>query len=119
MLAVKGLTVARPDGKVVLRDVTFEVHAGEVLGIGGLMGAGRTELLMHLFGAYGKRLAGSATLRGTKLAGAPHQAISRGLVLVSEDRKRYGLILDRDIGFNLSLSSLHAVVGGAGLISRD
>jgi ABC-type sugar transport system ATPase subunit len=120
MLAVKGLTVARPtDGKVVLRDVTFEVRAGEVLGIGGLMGAGRTELLMHLFGAYGKRLRGSATLRGAKLAGAPHQAISRGLVLVSEDRKRYGLILDRDIGFNLSLSSLRAVVGGGGLISRD
>jgi len=120
LLSVNGLTVARPgDGKRVLRDVTFEVHAGEVLGIGGLMGAGRTELLMHLFGAFGRRVAGTVKLHGAPLGGPPHRAIARGLVLVSEDRKRYGLILDRDIGFNLSLSSLQAVVGGAGLISKD
>ncbi|MBA3392073.1 MAG: sugar ABC transporter ATP-binding protein [Deltaproteobacteria bacterium] len=120
MLTVKGLAVRRPgDGKQVLHDVTFDVRSGEVLGIGGLMGAGRTELLMHLFGAFGKRTAGSVTLRGTPLADPPHRAIERGLVLVSEDRKRYGLILDRDIGFNMSLSSLRAVVGPAGLIRED
>ena len=120
LLSVKNLSVARPaDGKRVLHDVTFDVRAGEVLGIGGLMGAGRTELLMHLFGAFGKRIAGSATLHGTPLADPPHRAIERGLVLVSEDRKRYGLVLDRDIGFNMSLSSLKAVVGTGGLIQRD
>ncbi len=120
LLSVKNLSVARPsDGKRVLDDVTFDVRAGEVLGIGGLMGAGRTELLMHLFGAFGKRLSGTVTLRGAPLAAPPHKAIERGLVLVSEDRKRYGLVLDRDIGFNMSLSSLRAVVGGAGLIKRD
>jgi D-xylose transport system ATP-binding protein len=120
LLSVKNLSVARPtDGKRVLSDVTFDVRAGEVLGIGGLMGAGRTELLMHLFGAFGKRLSGTVTLRGAPLAAPPHKAIERGLVLVSEDRKRYGLVLDRDIGFNMSLSSLRAVVGGAGLIKRD
>jgi D-xylose transport system ATP-binding protein len=120
LLAVKGLTVTRPgDGKQVLRDVTFEVRAGEVLGIGGLMGAGRTELLMHLFGAYGKRTAGTVALGDAPLADPPHRAIRRGLVLVSEDRKRYGLVLDRDIGFNMSLSSLRAVVGSAGLLRKD
>jgi D-xylose transport system ATP-binding protein len=111
LLSVKGLSVARPtDGKVILKDITLDVRAGEVLGIGGLMGAGRTELLMHLFGAYGKRVAGSATLRGEPLDDPPHVAVERGLVLVSEDRKRYGLILDRSIGFNMSLSSLKSVI---------
>jgi D-xylose transport system ATP-binding protein len=120
LLSVKNLSVARPgDGKQVLRDVSFDVRAGEVLGIGGLMGAGRTELLMHLFGAYGKRTAGTVALHGKPLADPPHRAIERGLVLVSEDRKRYGLVLDRDIGFNMSLSSLHAVIGAGGLIKKD
>jgi D-xylose transport system ATP-binding protein len=120
LLSVKNLSVARPgDGKQVLHDVTFDVRAGEVLGIGGLMGAGRTELLMHLFGAYGKRTSGTVTLHGKPLADPPHRAIERGLVLVSEDRKRYGLVLDRDIGFNMSLSSLGSVIGAGGLIKKD
>jgi D-xylose transport system ATP-binding protein len=116
-LSAKGLTVARSiDDKVVLRDVTFDVRAGEVLGIGGLMGAGRTELLMHLFGAFGKRLAGDVTLNGKPLADPPFRAVERGLVLVSEDRKRYGLVLDATIGFNMSLSSLPEVTGPTGII---
>jgi len=118
LLSVKGLTVARPsDDKVLLRDVTFDVRAGEVLGIGGLMGAGRTELLMHLFGAFGKRLSGGVTLKGAPLADPPFRAVERGLVLVSEDRKRYGLVLDATIGFNMSLSSLKSVAGALGLIN--
>jgi D-xylose transport system ATP-binding protein len=87
--------------------VSFDVRAGEVLGIGGLMGAGRTELLMHLFGAWGVRLAGEVNLCGKNLdAASPVEALAGGLALVSEDRKRYGLVLERDIGFNLSLSSI-------------
>src|SRR5207302_6136343 len=98
LLSVTGLGVSRPgDGKIVLDGVTFDVRAGEVLGIGGLMGAGRTELLMHLFGAFGKRVAGTVTLRGEPLADPPFRAVERGLVLVSEDRKRYGLVLDATI----------------------
>ena len=119
LLSCEGLGVARPDGKQVLRDVTFDVRGGEVLGIGGLMGAGRTELLMHLFGAFGKRTAGTAKLCGAPLADPPYRAIRRGLVLVSEDRKRYGLVLDRDIGFNMSLSSLRAVVNRVGLLREE
>jgi D-xylose transport system ATP-binding protein len=120
VLSVNGLTVAHPgDGKRVLRDVTFDVRAGEVLGIGGLMGAGRTELLMHLFGAYGRRVSGTAMLRSKPLVGPPHKVIEHGLVLVSEDRKRYGLVLDRDVGFNMSLSSLRAFTSAAGLLRKD
>ena len=100
---------ADPHGEdgIHLRGITFSVHAGEVLGIGGLMGAGRSELLLHLFGAWGQRRAGSVRLLGEPLAGhTPHAAIARGLVMVSEDRKRLGLVLGQSIGFNLSLSSL-------------
>jgi len=114
------LSVAERAGEPArLSGISFEVRSGQVLGIGGLMGAGRTELLMHLFGAYGKRTSGTVKLRGQPLADPPFRAITRGLVLVSEDRKRYGLVLDRDIGFNMSLSSLRAVVGAAGLLRRD
>lgn len=105
---VENLTVADPDsGEPFLIDINFSLRVGEVLGVGGLMGAGRTELLMHLFGAWGTRLSGSVRLNGRELsARKPEEIIRHGMVLVSEDRRRYGLILDKSIGFNLSLSSL-------------
>ena len=59
LLKVENLSVREPGKqKPVLKDVSFDVRAGEVLGIGGLMGAGRTELLMHIMGIYGQRLSG-------------------------------------------------------------
>ena len=77
------------------------------------MGAGRTELLMHLFGAWGCRLGGKVTLAGAPCdPSAPGEAIARGLVLASEDRRRYGLVLEESIGFNLSLSSLRQFTTG-------
>ncbi|RYX85520.1 sugar ABC transporter ATP-binding protein [bacterium] len=108
LLDVKGVSVAPPEGSnTQLRDISFEVRAGEVLGIGGLMGAGRSELLMHIFGAWGTRTKGNITLDGASLDGtSPSRSIASGLVMVTEDRKRYGLVLDENIGFNMSLSSL-------------
>jgi D-xylose transport system ATP-binding protein len=108
LLAVRDLSVARTaDGPAFLKNISFMVRPGEVLGFGGLMGAGRTELLMHLFGAWGYRLHGDVTLCGQPHAHpTPRKSITRGLILASEDRRRYGLILDQDVGFNLSLSSL-------------
>ncbi len=94
----------------ILEDVSFEVRAGEILGIGGLMGSGRTELLMHLIGGYGQRSAGRVLLGGEALpALTPAQSIRRGMYLVSEDRKRYGAVLSQPIRFNLSLSALARV----------
>jgi D-xylose transport system ATP-binding protein len=111
---IRSLTVADNDGRVRLRDVSFEVGAGEVLGIGGLMGAGRTELLMHLFGAWGTRVSGTVTLGDALLPPLPpHEILRRGIVLVSEDRRRYGLNLDESIGFNLSLSSIGKLTRGS------
>ncbi|HMP75707.1 MAG TPA: sugar ABC transporter ATP-binding protein [Kiritimatiellia bacterium] len=108
LLAVDGLSVAsRAQGPAVLHDISFSVRAGEVLGIGGLMGSGRTELLTHLFGAYGRRIGGRVQLKGKPWrAESPAQAIRDGVVLVTEDRKARGLVLEQSIGFNQSLSSL-------------
>ena len=110
-LRVADLSVADPhSGKLRLHHISFSLAAGEVLGIGGLMGAGRTELLMHLFGAWGVRRAGKVELSGNELPPLkPHEILPRGLALVSEDRRRYGLVLPQSIGFNLSLSSLRAL----------
>jgi D-xylose transport system ATP-binding protein len=105
---VENISVISPHtGGKVLFDISFSLRAGEVLGLGGLMGAGRTGLLMHLFGVWGRRESGTVRLDGRELKGCrPDEIIRRGLVLVSEDRRRYGLILDQAISFNLSLSSL-------------
>ncbi|MDB4988635.1 MAG: D-xylose transporter ATP-binding protein [Myxococcaceae bacterium] len=109
LLSVRGLSAARPASALTLHDLSFEVHAGEVLGIGGLLGAGRSELLLHLFGAWGERLGGQVELLGAPLdRPSPRQCIARGLALVSEDRKEQGLVLEQTVGFNLSLSHLRA-----------
>lgn len=108
VLEVKGLSAGDGEGsELELRDVSFALRAGEVLGLGGLMGAGRTELLMHLFGCWGRRRGGSVRLAGQETGGAgPADLIKRGLALVSEDRRRYGLVLEEGVGFNLSLAAL-------------
>lgn len=108
LLEVHELTVV-PDRQTQprVRAVSFRARAGEVLGIGGLMGAGRSEVAMNLFGTWGIRTEGTVELCGQPFPEAePQEALRRGLALVSEDRKRYGLLLDQSIGFNLSLVAL-------------
>ena len=109
LLKVNKLSVNEPlENKPFLKDISFEVKAGEVLGFGGLMGAGRTELIMHIFGTYGTRTDGEIEFQNQKMGkdSTPSQAIKAGMMMVSEDRKRYGLVLDKSIGFNESLASL-------------
>jgi ribose transport system ATP-binding protein len=109
-LAVQGLSV-RPDagaGRVGVRDVDLEVRHGEVVGLAGLMGAGRTETLEAIFGAYpASSVRGRMTLDGRPYAPrSPRAAIDTGVVLVAEDRKAQSLILGNTVRFNTSLSSL-------------
>ena len=112
------LRVENLDVGEALRGISFEAHAGEVLGIGGLMGAGRSELLMHLIGAWGVRRGGRVLLGGQPFhARSPREALDAGVVLVSEDRKRYGLVLDEDLVFNLSLSVVDRFAAG-GIIDQ-
>lgn len=119
LLKVENLSVGQSGKhKPVLDQISFELRGGEVLGFGGLMGAGRTELLLHIFGVYGKRLSGKVFIKGREhFSRSPTEAIHHGLVLVSEDRKRYGLLVKKPIGFNLSLASLEQF-SRHGLIDR-
>src|SRR5436305_6329344 len=86
-LEIENLSVAGPhSGERFLGDINFSLRVGEVLGIGGLMGAGRTELLMHLFGAWGTRLSGSVRLKGRELrVRKPEEIIREGMR--SEERR--------------------------------
>ena len=90
-----------------LENVSFQVRRGEILGIAGLMGAGRTELISTIFGAYDGKWIGEIFIEGMPFRGqAPREAIQQGMALVSEDRKRYGLLLDADVTGNMTLVAL-------------
>ena len=90
-----------------LENINFEVRRGEILGIAGLMGAGRTELISTIFGAYNGQWNGEIIIDGaTVQIHSPLDAIHHGMALVSEDRKRYGLLLDVDVVRNMTLASL-------------
>ncbi|MYA70870.1 ATP-binding cassette domain-containing protein [Candidatus Poribacteria bacterium] len=90
-----------------LENVSFEVRRGEILGIAGLMGAGRTELISTIFGGYDGKWMGEIIIEGTPVQiHAPCEAIQQGMALVSEDRKRYGLLLDADVTCNMTLVNL-------------
>ena len=108
LLEVSGLDVAPDRGPPArLSGITFEVRSGEVVGLAGLMGSGRSELLMHIYGAWGVRIAGSVRLMGEPHDDPdPRTSLARGLALVSEDRRRFGLVPDRSVEFNLTLSAL-------------
>lgn len=119
LLDVAGLSVADSTGALRLHEVSFSLRAGEVVGIGGLMGAGRTELLAHLYGAFGGRTAGEVRLEGRLLGRqGPPERLAAGLAFVTEDRRRFGLCLEESVGFNLSLSSL-ASLSRVGCMRRD
>ncbi len=113
-LAVSGLTaysVDRPD-KALVSDVSFAVKKGEVLGIAGLMGAGRSELLMAIFGAWNGKYSRQITVAGKAAAiNAPADAIRLGIGFVTEDRKRFGLILEQTILDNMTLAGLRKISG--------
>lgn len=91
--------------------ISFHVKKGEILGIAGLMGSGRTELAMSIFGrAYGKKISGEMVKMGQKIDPKNvQQAIDYGLAYVTEDRKQAGLILIDDIKHNITLSNLKKI----------
>ena len=111
LLEVRDLHAESPfDHHVALKGVSLSVHAGEVLGIGGLMGAGRSELLMHIYGIWGVTRRGEVIVEGAPyFPRMPSESIRRGMMLVTENRKRFGLVPRESVHRNLSLSSIHAV----------
>lgn len=94
--------------RTIIHGASLNVRAGEVVGIAGLMGAGRTELAMSIFGrSYGSRITGSLYMRGEEIqARSVPEAIRNGLAYATEDRKLYGLNLIDDIKRNISTAGL-------------
>lgn len=114
-LSVKELTLydTEIETRKKIDRVSFDVYRGEILGIAGLMGSGRTELLNGLFGAWKGQRSGSVLVNGREQAfRSPREAINSGMALVPEDRKRHGLMLDFSISTNLNLASLRAIASG-------
>lgn len=107
ILEVKDLSVSAQQ-KMVIKNVSFDLRKGEILGIAGLMGSGRTELVTALFGQYGKQVTGEIILEGksVKIRSA-EDAIKYGISLVPEDRKEMGLVLIQEIFKNISLPNLN------------
>jgi len=113
LLEIRDWRVEHPlhAGREVIKNVSFHVKRGEVLGIAGLMGAGRTELAMSIFGrAYGRNVTGQALMQGREIdLSSIQRAVKNGLAYVTEDRKSLGLILNEDIKNNVTLVNLPGV----------
>ena len=122
MMEVKNWNVYHPlySERKVVDDVNIYVRKGEVLGIAGLMGAGRTELAMSLFGkSYGENISGQVILNGKEVVlNSVQEAIDHKLAYVTEDRKGNGLILSNPIKINTTLANLDAV-SKHGVIDKD
>jgi len=106
VMEIKNYTVYDPDipDKKLIDNVSFQIRRGEILGLAGLMGAGRTELASSIFGGVGAKREGEIYINGCKVdINSPIDAIKNGIAYLSEDRKRYGLVLLMDIAENIAL----------------
>jgi ribose transport system ATP-binding protein len=109
LLSVSNICLKHPLRKndQLLKNISFNLSKGEILGIFGLMGAGRTELMETIFGLHAKHSTGNISVEGRHLnVHSPADAIKEGLALVPEDRKKDGLILDLDVRTNICLTTL-------------
>jgi putative multiple sugar transport system ATP-binding protein len=104
----------------VSNNINIKVRKGEVVGLAGLMGAGRTELAMSIFGrAYGTRISGTAYRHGKEVdISTIDKAISNGIAYATEDRKAYGLVLIQAIKNNITLANLEAISDGGIVINE-
>jgi putative multiple sugar transport system ATP-binding protein len=113
LLEVKGWNVWHPEqaGRQMIRDVSLTVRKGEIVGIAGLMGTGRTELAMSLFGrSWGRGHQGEVRMGGTAVdVSTVAKAVAAGISYVTEDRKALGLVLEESIAKNVTLANLVGV----------
>ena len=110
VLEVKDLKLPSSTGRMTLDGISFELHRGEVLGLFGLMGAGRTEVLETIMGLH-DRASGEVILEGGSLAGRDiQQRIQQGIALVPEDRQREGIVQTMSLSSNMTLAGLWRIV---------
>lgn len=116
IFAVEDWSVYHPlhAGRQMIRNVDFHVRRGEIVGIAGLMGAGRTEFAMSLFGrSYGQHITGRASVEGREVdLSTVGRAMAAGLAYVTEDRKQLGLLLAEDVRKNVTLANLDGIAAG-------
>ena len=122
MFEIRNLTVEDPKtGREILKNVNLNVRKGEIVGLQGLMGAGRTECALTVFGnPYGYKIkSGEVIMNGkSRMFKSPREAIKNGLAYVSEDRKGNGLVLIQDIRYNTTLANLKAIASGLSIDSN-
>ena len=112
ILEVRNLAIDHPTipGEKRVKPASFEVFRGEILGIAGLMGAGRTELVEGIFGVVPDKTQGEILVNGTPVRiRSPRDAIENGIALLTEDRKALGLFLDQSVAFNTTITSLKSI----------
>jgi D-xylose transport system ATP-binding protein len=112
ILEVRHLTVDHPalPGEKKIDDISFSARCGEILGLCGLMGSGRTTLVSAIFGAFSRATHGEVLVDGKKAdIRSPADAIAQGIALLTEDRKALGLFLQQPIAFNTTIASLKAI----------
>ncbi|MCI8319661.1 MAG: ATP-binding cassette domain-containing protein [Dorea sp.] len=123
VLEVKDWNVFNPEdaSRQMLKNINIKVRAGEVVGLAGLMGAGRTEFAMSLFGhEYGQKITGEVLMHGkpVKITNVK-EAIENKIAYTSEDRKTYGLILINDIKWNMTLAALRGFFSKNGVVNSN
>ena len=121
LLRVENWTVLHPtQDRVIIKDASFNVRHGEVIGIAGLMGAGRTELAMSLFGrSYGRYQSGRIYKDGVEIqTRTVKEAIGHGIAYATEDRKVYGLNLIDDVRHNIAMAG-KAKISKSGFVNRN
>ncbi|WP_333821728.1 xylose ABC transporter ATP-binding protein [Pinisolibacter sp.] len=109
VFAAKNITVwdTSNTARKLVDDVSFELRRGEVLGVAGLVGAGRTELASHLFGCWKGAHQGTIVLDGKEIRiRSPRDAVRQGICMVPEDRKRHGIVPLMGVGHNITMSVL-------------
>ncbi len=112
VLEVRNMSVEHPflPGEKVVKGASFTLRRGEILGFAGLMGSGRSELVTAIFGAFPNDTKGEVSLEGTNVKiRSPKEAVKYGIGLVTEDRKRFGLVLSHSVGDNMVLASLDRI----------
>lgn len=123
VMEVKNWNVFHPEdpNRQMLRNINIKVHAGEVVGLAGLMGAGRTEFAMSVFGKeYGQKITGQVFMHGKEI-NIKHvkDAIDAGIAYTSEDRKTYGLVLINDIKTNMTMAALRQYFSKNGVVNAS
>jgi ABC-type sugar transport system ATPase subunit len=113
MLEVKNLSLAEK-----VKNISFVVKKGEIFGIAGIIGSGRTELVKTIIGEL-KSTGGIVRLKGKIIGKSPWNSAKSGMVYLSEDRKREGLFLDQSVSFNIVIASLKKIVDRFNLISNQ